>query len=198
MRPRARPWPPGRRACKANPCAPDKLHLTLAFLGQRPASELPALLDILAQLPARAMPLVFDHASHFPKLALAWAALAQPSPALLDLRAACMHGLAEQGLAPRFEHDRFTPHVTLARQAPPPATGLRARRLAGGRTGAGGIDQEQRRLPHPGQPEIDLGGVRHRQPICPGASFSAHARPPPCRSWPSPPRWNRSRRNSGP
>ncbi|MGK5008205.1 2'-5' RNA ligase family protein [Janthinobacterium sp. MDB2-8] len=38
-------------------------------------------------------------------------------------RAACMHGLAEQGLAPRFEHDRFTPHVTLARQAPPPAIG---------------------------------------------------------------------------
>ncbi|MDQ4626623.1 RNA 2',3'-cyclic phosphodiesterase [Janthinobacterium lividum] len=104
------------------PVRPDKLHLTLAFLGQRPASELPALLDILAHLPARPMPLLFDHASHFPKLALAWAALAQPSPALLDLRAACMHGLMEQGLAPRFEHDRFTPHVTLARQAPPPAS----------------------------------------------------------------------------
>ena len=99
----------------------DKLHLTLAFLGQRPASELPALQAILEQLPARAMPLLFDHASHFAKLALAWAALAQPSPALLDLRAACMRALAEQGLAPRFEHDRFTPHVTLARQAPPPA-----------------------------------------------------------------------------
>ena len=65
---------------------------------------------------------LFDHASHFPQLALAWAALAQPSPALLDLRAACMQALAQQGLAPRFEHDRFTPHVTLARQAPPPAS----------------------------------------------------------------------------
>ena len=103
------------------PVRADKLHLTLAFLGQRPASDLPALLDILAHLPARAMPLLFDHASLFTKLALAWAALAQPSPALLDLRAACMQRLAEQGLAPRFEHDRFTPHVTLARQAPPPA-----------------------------------------------------------------------------
>ena len=103
------------------PTRPDKLHLTLAFLGQRPAAELPALLDILEQLPARPMRLAFDHASHFPKLALAWAALAQPSPALLDVRAACMQALAGQGLAPRFEHDRFTPHVTLARQAPPPA-----------------------------------------------------------------------------
>ena len=106
---------------QGKPVRTDKLHLTLAFLGQRPAGELPALLDILAHMPARAMPLVFDHASHFTQLALAWAALAQPSPALLDLRAACMQALAQQGLAPRFEHDRFTPHVTLARQAPPPA-----------------------------------------------------------------------------
>ena len=107
---------------QGKPVRAEKLHLTLAFLGQRPASDMPALQELLGHLPARAMPLVFDHASHFPQLALAWAALAQASPALLDLRAACMHGLAEQGLAPRFEHDRFTPHVTLARQAPPPAS----------------------------------------------------------------------------
>ncbi|MDN2716539.1 RNA 2',3'-cyclic phosphodiesterase [Janthinobacterium sp. SUN120] len=106
---------------EGKPVRADKLHLTLAFLGQRPASELPALLDILEHMPAHAMPLLVDHASHFTQLALAWAALARPSPALLDLRAACMQRLAEQGLAPRFEHDRFTPHVTLARQAPPPA-----------------------------------------------------------------------------
>ena len=104
---------------QGKPVRAEKLHLTLAFLGQRPASELPALQTLLAQLPAHPIPLLFDHASHFAQLALAWAALAQPSHALLDLRAACMHGLAQQGLAPRFEHDRFTPHVTLARQAPP-------------------------------------------------------------------------------
>jgi 2'-5' RNA ligase len=107
---------------QGKPVRVEKLHLTLAFLGQHPASDLPALLAILEQLPARPMPLLFDHVSHFTQLALAWAALAQPSPALLDLRAACMHRLAQQGLAPRFEHDRFTPHVTLARQAPPPAS----------------------------------------------------------------------------
>ncbi|WP_168208464.1 RNA 2',3'-cyclic phosphodiesterase [Janthinobacterium tructae] len=107
---------------QGKPVRAEKLHLTLAFLGQRPASELPALQDILAHTPAHPIPLLFDHASHFAQLALTWAALAQPSPALLDLRTACMHGLAQQGLAPRFEHDRFTPHVTLARQAPPPAS----------------------------------------------------------------------------
>ena len=106
---------------QGKPVRAEKLHLTLAFLGQRPAGELPALLAILEQLPAHPVPLLFDHVSHFPQLALAWAALAQPSPALLALRAACMQALAQQGLAPRFEHDRFTPHVTLARQAPPPA-----------------------------------------------------------------------------
>ncbi|MGK5078675.1 RNA 2',3'-cyclic phosphodiesterase [Janthinobacterium sp. HLX7-2] len=105
---------------KGKPTRPDKLHLTLAFLGQRPASELPALLALLDNLPARAMPLELDHVSHFPRLAIAWAGLRQTSPALLDLRTACMRQLAAQALSPRFEHDRFTPHVTLARQAPPP------------------------------------------------------------------------------
>lgn len=109
------------------PTRPDKLHLTLAFLGQRPASELPALLALLEQLPACAMRLEFDHVSHFPRLAIAWAGLAQPSPALLALRGACMRALAQQGLAPRFEHDRYTPHVTLARQAPPPPAPATAR-----------------------------------------------------------------------
>lgn len=101
------------------PTRADKLHLTLAFLGQRPAGELPALLALLDTLPARAMALEFDHVGHFPRLAIAWAGLRQPSPALLALRTACMGTLAAQSLAPRFEHDRFTPHVTLARQAPP-------------------------------------------------------------------------------
>ncbi len=107
------------------PTRPEKLHLTLAFLGQRPASELPALQALLEQLPAHAMHLEFDHVSHFPRLAIAWAGLARPAPPLLALRAACMQALARQALAPRFEHDRFTPHVTLARQAPPPPAAIR-------------------------------------------------------------------------
>ena len=108
---------------RGKPTRADKLHLTLAFLGQRPAGELLALLALLDTLPARAMALEFDHVGHFPRLAIAWAGLRQPSPALLQLRAACMSALAGQNLAPRVEHDRFTPHVTLARQAPPPAQG---------------------------------------------------------------------------
>ena len=110
-------------AVGGTPSRPDKLHLTMAFLGQREAHDLPVLQTILATLPARAMSLCFDHYSHFPKAELSWAALRAAPPELLALRAALMQRLAAAGLAPAFEHDRFTPHVTLARKAgPPPAT----------------------------------------------------------------------------
>ena len=99
-------------AVGGTPSRPDKLHLTMAFLGQRAAHEMPALLAILDEVPASAITLCFDHFSYFPKAELSWAAL----------RAALMQRLAGAGLAPAFEHDRFTPHVTLARKAgPPPA-----------------------------------------------------------------------------
>lgn len=109
-------------AVGGTPSRPDKLHLTMAFLGQRAASDLPMLTSILQTLPAQAMHLCFDHYSHFPKAELSWAALRQAPPELLALRAQLMAQLAAAGLAPAFEHDRFTPHVTLARKAgPPPA-----------------------------------------------------------------------------
>ena len=109
-------------AVGGTPSRSDKLHLTMAFLGQREADELPMLKTILATLPARAMTLVFDHYRQFPKAELSWAALRHVPPELLELRAQLMAALAAAGLAPAFEHDRFTPHVTLARKAgPPPA-----------------------------------------------------------------------------
>ena len=109
-------------AVGGTPSRADKLHLTLAFLGQREAHTLPLLNTILEQLPAQAMRLCFDHYGHFPKAGLSWAALRETPPALLALRAALMQRLTCAGLAPAFEHDRFTPHVTLARKAvPPPA-----------------------------------------------------------------------------
>ena len=109
-------------AVGGTPSRADKLHLTMAFLGQREAHEVPVLHSILDEVPASAMTLCFDHYSHFPKADLSWAALRETPPALLALRAALMQRLAGAGLAPAFEHDRFTPHVTLARKAgPPPA-----------------------------------------------------------------------------
>lgn len=109
-------------AVGGTPSRPGKLHLTMAFLGQRDEHELPALQTILATLPAQAMSLCFDHYSHFPGAELSWAALRAVPPALLALRTELMQRLAAAGLLPAFEHDRFTPHVTLARKAGvPPA-----------------------------------------------------------------------------
>lgn len=102
------------------PSRPGKLHLTMAFLGQRDAREVPALQAILDEVPASAMTLCFDHFSFFSKAQLSWAALRETPPTLLALRAQLMQRLACAGLASAFEHDRFTPHVTLARKAGPP------------------------------------------------------------------------------
>lgn len=102
------------------PSRHDKLHLTLAFLGRRPASELPQLLAILQQLQGQPMPLVFDRYGYFPKAQLSWAGLQQPSPALLALQAGLLARLADAQLAPASEAHGYTPHVTLARRTAPP------------------------------------------------------------------------------
>ncbi|HAT32853.1 MAG TPA: RNA 2',3'-cyclic phosphodiesterase [Janthinobacterium sp.] len=103
------------------PTPPEKLHLTLAFLGQRPDTDLPALTRILARLPARAMTLEIDTLGYFAGRRIAWAGMRAAPPALLELRAALMDELAAQQFSARFEEDRFRPHLTLARKAEPPA-----------------------------------------------------------------------------
>ena len=107
-------------AVGGTPSPIEKLHLTLAFLGQRPASQLPQLTAILQQLHGAPMPLVFDHYGYFPRVQLSWAALAQPSQALLALHASLMAQLNAAQLAPQPDEHPYTPHVTLARRTPPP------------------------------------------------------------------------------
>lgn len=101
----------------------EKLHLTLAFLGQRPASQLPQLAAILQQLPDALTPLVFDRYGYFPKVQLSWAGLQQSAPPLLALHADLLQRLAGAGLAPVREQHDYTPHVTLARKTPAPPAG---------------------------------------------------------------------------
>ena len=96
------------------------LHLTLAFLGQRCAHELPALCQILQNVPARAMTLEFDLYGYFSGPRIAWAGMRAPQPQLLQLQSALMAELiAEKILLPEAA-ERFRPHVTLARKAVPP------------------------------------------------------------------------------
>ncbi|CDG81202.1 2'-5' RNA ligase [Janthinobacterium agaricidamnosum NBRC 102515 = DSM 9628] len=102
---------------------PEKLHMTMAFLGQRPAGDVPALCAILQHLPAPALQLRIDRYGYFPTQQLAWAGPGDPPAALLALRAALMAALAGQQFCPAFEYDSFTPHVTLARKVPAPVGG---------------------------------------------------------------------------
>lgn len=117
-------WPdPATRAALArlqvagNIMPADKLHLTLAFLGQRAEAALPELCRILERVPARAMTLELDTLAYFSGQRIAWAGMQTVPAPLLDLRAALMRELAAAQCAPQFEQDRFRPHITLARKA---------------------------------------------------------------------------------
>lgn len=96
---------------------PDKLHMTLAFLGQRATGDLPELREILESVPAAALSLTLDTCGYFNGKRIAWAGMRETPQQLLDLRAALVQRLAARDLIPVFEHDRFSPHVTLARKA---------------------------------------------------------------------------------
>lgn len=102
---------------------PAKLHLTLAFLGQQEATRLPALLAILERLAVPAMALRVDCLGYFARPHIAWAGMAQPPAALLDMQAQLMAALTAAGFDPAT-HGEFKPHITLAREArqAPPAS----------------------------------------------------------------------------
>jgi 2'-5' RNA ligase len=93
-----------------------KLHLTLAFLGQQDAARLPVLLAILEQLAMPPLQLSIDSLGYFARPHIAWAGMAQPPAALLDMQAQLMAALSAAGFDPST-HGAFKPHITLAREA---------------------------------------------------------------------------------
>ncbi|UMR31308.1 RNA 2',3'-cyclic phosphodiesterase [Massilia sp. MB5] len=101
---------------------PDKLHLTLAFLGQQAATALPPLLDILHALPVPPLRLEIDYFGYFSKPRIAWAGMSAVPPALLALQDDLMRRLEAAGFS-AATHGEFRPHVTLMREAKtaPPA-----------------------------------------------------------------------------
>lgn len=96
----------------------DKLHLTLAFLGDvspRKTADLVALTGRLTCLPATWK---IDRLGHFPRGGIVWAG-SQTLPAALDaLHEELWAALAELGFIPPARV--FVPHVTLLRKASGP------------------------------------------------------------------------------
>ena len=60
---------------------PEKLHLTMAFLGQQPAEALPLLLDILHAVELPPLTLEIDCYGYFKRPQIAWAGMRGPPPA---------------------------------------------------------------------------------------------------------------------
>lgn len=94
----------------------QNLHLTLAFLGQQPASLLPALTTILARLPSMPLQLTLDRVGYFTQKRIAWAGMHAVPEGLLALQRALVQELQQHCIA-WDGRVGFRPHVTLARDA---------------------------------------------------------------------------------
>jgi len=101
-------WPKG-----ASPVHPDKLHVTLHFLGALPGERLPELLDGFA-VPFEPFRLDVGRAALWHNGIAVLEPLAQP-PELLALHARLSDALVALGLQP--ETRPYRPHVTMARRA---------------------------------------------------------------------------------
>jgi 2'-5' RNA ligase len=94
----------------------ENLHLTLAFLGQQPSEQLPALKNILAALPRTPIPLVLNRVGYFPRNKIAWAGMHEIPIALTELHQSLTNALIQNRIA--FDNkSTFKPHITLAREA---------------------------------------------------------------------------------
>ena len=104
--------------------ATDNLHLTLAFLGERPAAMVPDLCANAAAIDVAPFYLSLDEIGCWRKAGIAWLAATESAPQLLTLRERVVQALATQRIV--IEERRFVPHATLARRI----ESVIARRLA--------------------------------------------------------------------
>jgi 2'-5' RNA ligase len=96
----------------------EHVHLTLAFLGDVPASGVPALQAIGASIPHVGAVLEFDTLGAWRASGVAWTGPSVIPPELLALHATLGTALAGAGIV--LESRAFRPHVTLARRCVQP------------------------------------------------------------------------------
>jgi 2'-5' RNA ligase len=100
-------WPAGARRTQ-----PERLHITLHFLGEVAAAQVPLLCRL--QLPWEGCDLLLDQPQVWPG-GIAVLEASQVPPPLLALHARLGERLREMGL--KTETRRYRPHVTFARKA---------------------------------------------------------------------------------
>lgn len=92
----------------------DNVHLTLAFLGERPAELVPRLSEIAGGIECAAFTLLLDDVGYWRKTGLAWLGTDAPSTELTALQRELVRALATIGIEQEARH--FAPHITLARR----------------------------------------------------------------------------------
>ena len=99
-------WP-GRRI------APERLHLTVVFLGEVGDASLASLRDVLDRQVPPGKALVLDRLGWFPRARVGWLGCTGPPPAWTDFRRRLVKALDGAGLP--GDRRRWAPHVTLYR-----------------------------------------------------------------------------------
>jgi 2'-5' RNA ligase len=99
--------------CGGRPVPAEKLHITLAFLGEVDADRTA---DLLGCAAARARPfrVELDRVGAFRRAGVAWAGPSMPAPELVALQEALAACLGAKGFA--LEEREFNPHLTLVRR----------------------------------------------------------------------------------
>lgn len=94
---------------------PDSIHLTIAFLGDVPASRIEVFRSLPPEITARAFSMRVDRVGHWVRNGIVWAGPSAVPDALAALQARLAAWLASQGIA--LDARPFRPHVTLLRKA---------------------------------------------------------------------------------
>jgi 2'-5' RNA ligase len=103
------------------PIAKDRLHLTVAFLGELTSAGL-AVARAVPPIAAGAFELTLDALGVWPESKILWLAPSNPPDALGELEARLWDGLVERGFL--GEERIYRPHVTLARRSRPVDLGV--------------------------------------------------------------------------
>jgi 2'-5' RNA ligase len=103
-------------ASGGRPIAKERLHITVAFLGEVTAAGVDAARAV-PPVAVGAFELALDLVGVWPESKILWLAPSALPEALLELEARLWEGLAERGFLP--EERVYRPHVTLARRARP-------------------------------------------------------------------------------
>ena len=97
------------------PTPPERIHLTLAFIGEQSAIRVDSLRQLGGLVRARDFELALNRIGGIPRTGVAWLGASTAQPELATLHAAVTEALRSRGFP--IETRQYAPHLTLARHA---------------------------------------------------------------------------------